>query len=182
MTRGPAILNSVYIQADLSRCLVRQVLWVVKIVFAGYKHIQGGFEELWNIVARGRWRNRWPLGCSVRGVSMLREAPRNSLFLSQTRRSARSALHQGPFGPYLSLIPDRDALDHLLKLADHSFLTYPRELLVQTCSRSIDGVAHQRQGRTYEYRSEPRGRKVHRQSREARGKSPRYERHPAPPR
>jgi hypothetical protein len=45
------------IEAPLSRCLLSYVPWVVEGLFVGYKDVQGGFEELWNIGTQDRQRN-----------------------------------------------------------------------------------------------------------------------------
>src|SRR3712207_3752599 len=42
----PALLTTVCVQADLSRCPMCKVLWAVDGSFLSYKDIQGGFEEL----------------------------------------------------------------------------------------------------------------------------------------
>ena len=58
------------IEAGLSRCLLSYVPWVVEGLFVGYKDVQGGFEELWNILTGGRQRNGGFSREKIRGVSM----------------------------------------------------------------------------------------------------------------
>src|SRR5215208_2886940 len=61
-------------------------------LFLAYKDIQGGSEELRNIGARDRQRNRGLFSRLVRGVWRPCEPPEILSFLSQTHRSARSPL------------------------------------------------------------------------------------------
>ena len=46
VTRGPAVLTRMCVQADLSRCPMCKVLRAADGSFIGYKGIQGSFEEL----------------------------------------------------------------------------------------------------------------------------------------
>jgi hypothetical protein len=54
--RGKAGLTRMCEQADLSRCLLRNVLRAVESLLLGYNDLQDGFEGLWNMslgVSRG---------------------------------------------------------------------------------------------------------------------------------
>jgi hypothetical protein len=57
-TRGQACRTSVCVQADLDRCAMCKVLWVVEIPFLGYTGVSSAFEELWNILVQGQQR-KW---------------------------------------------------------------------------------------------------------------------------
>jgi hypothetical protein len=54
VTKGPAVLTSVCIRADLSRCAKCKVLRAVESPLLGYNDLLGGFEELDCIVNQGR--------------------------------------------------------------------------------------------------------------------------------
>jgi hypothetical protein len=63
------VLTTVYVQADLSRCLMCKVLRAVESPLRGYNDLQDGFEELWSIVAPGQERNKRLSCVYVRGAS-----------------------------------------------------------------------------------------------------------------
>jgi hypothetical protein len=87
------VLTLVCVQADLSRCLVCQVLWAVESLPLGYKSIQGAFQELWRVWLRGRQRNRGFFSDLVRGVSNACEGSKILSFLFRFRLVCSSLLH-----------------------------------------------------------------------------------------
>jgi hypothetical protein len=93
LSRDPAVLTSVCVQADLDPSPMCKVHRAVESPLRGYNDLQGGFEELWSIVAWGRERNREPLRCLVRGVSNVCEGSKMLTFLFRSPPVCSSLLH-----------------------------------------------------------------------------------------
>ena len=70
-----------------------KALRAVEDLLLGYKRIQGGFEGLWNIGARGWQRNWVPSSGMVSGVSNAREGSKILSFLYRPRLVCSSLLH-----------------------------------------------------------------------------------------
>jgi hypothetical protein len=54
LARGPAVLTSVSVQADLNRCAMCKVLRDVESLLLVYTNVWGCFEEVYYIVHQGR--------------------------------------------------------------------------------------------------------------------------------
>ena len=66
----------------------------VEDLVSGLKVVQGGFEQLWNILAQGRQRNRGSLSVYVSGVSRPCKAPRDSSLPLLNRRPLAPAVYR----------------------------------------------------------------------------------------
>jgi hypothetical protein len=91
--KGKAGLTRMCEQADLSRCLLCNVLRAVESPLRGYNDVQGGFEGLWNILAWGRQRNRQFFSAMIRGLSNPREGLKILTFLFRPRLVCYSLLN-----------------------------------------------------------------------------------------